>query len=153
MLANNEGKTLAVEMMDIDFFKEVNDTYGHAKGDELLVMLANILKSVEDDKIFVARYGGDEFIIYYYDMTDEQIKEVARHIQKSIEIAGEALGIGKVTVSQGIVNHIPRPLNRAWDYMNAADLALYFVKNHGKANARIIHRATELETLAWDKVF
>jgi len=37
--------------------------------------------------------------------------------------------------------------------MNAADLALYFVKNHGKANARIIHRATELETLAWDKVF
>ena len=34
-----------------------------------------------------------------------------------------------------------------------ADLALYFVKNHGKANARIIHRATELETLAWDKVF
>ena len=153
VLANEQGKTLAVEMMDIDFFKEVNDTYGHAKGDELLVTLANILKSVEDDKIFVARYGGDEFIIYYYDMTDEQIKEVARHIQRSMEIAGEALGIGKVTVSQGIVNHIPRPLNRAWDYMNAADLALYFVKNHGKANARIIHRATELETLAWDKVF
>ena len=153
IMANNEGKCLGVEMMDIDCFKQVNDTYGHAKGDQLLVALGNILKSLVNDKIFVARYGGDEFIIYYYDMTDEQIKAVVRQIQDSMTLAGEELELGKITVSQGIVNHIPRPLNRAWDYMNAADLALYFVKNHGKANARIIHRATELENLAWDKVF
>lgn len=153
ILANNEGKSLAVEMMDIDFFKQVNDTFGHAKGDELLVALGNILKSVVNEKIFVARYGGDEFIIYYYDMSDDEIIEVVRHIQKSMTEVGEELGLSNITVSQGIVNHIPRPMNRAWDYMNAADLALYFVKNHGKANARLIHRATELETLSWSKVF
>ncbi len=153
IMANNEGKTLAVEMMDIDCFKQVNDTYGHSMGDDLLVALGKILKSLVNEKIFVARYGGDEFIIYYYDMTDDEISEVVRHIRISMEIAGQELGLGKITVSQGIVNHIPRPMNRAWDYMNAADLTLYYVKNHGKANARIVHRATELETLAWNKVF
>lgn len=153
IMANNEGKNLGVEMMDIDFFKQVNDTYGHSKGDELLVALGGVLKSLVNEKIFVARYGGDEFIIYYYDMTDEEIIEAARYIKNSMELIGEKMNLGKVTVSQGIVNHIPRPMNRAWDYMNAADLALYFVKNHGKANGRLIHRATELETLEWDKLF
>jgi predicted signal transduction protein with EAL and GGDEF domain len=66
---------------------------------------------------------------------------------------GAKMGLEGFSVSQGIVNHPPRPMNRAWDYLNAADLALYFVKNHGKASARLVHRATELETLAWNKVF
>jgi len=153
ILANDEGKNLGVEMMDIDFFKQVNDTYGHAKGDELLKALAQVLKSIVNEKIFVARYGGDEFIIYYYDMEDAEILDVARHIQKSMDKVSADLGLDCITVSQGIVNHVPRQLNRAWDYMNAADLALYFVKNHGKANARLVHRATELENLAWEKVF
>ena len=63
------------------------------------------------------------------------------------------LKLKELSVSQGIVNHEPRPMNRAWDYLNAADLTLYFVKNHGKANARLVHRATELESLEWNKVF
>ncbi len=151
--ANNEGKSLGVEMMDIDYFKDVNDTYGHAKGDEVLKELGNILRRVEDEKVFVARYGGDEFILYYYDMSDEEIIEVARFIRESMEQVGEDLGIGKLTVSQGIVNHLPRQMSRAWDYLNAADLALYFVKNHGKANARLIHRATDIQTQEWKKVF
>ena len=152
-LAKSEGKSLAVEMMDVDCFKQVNDTYGHSKGDELLVAMGRALKDMKDDKTFVARYGGDEFVIYYYDMTDEQIIEKVRYINDSIAKISEEVGLKDLTVSQGIVNHVPRPLNRAWDYMNAADLALYYVKNHGKSNARLIHRATELETLEWDKVF
>ncbi len=150
IMANEEGKNLGVEMLDVDCFKCVNDTYGHAKGDELLIELGKILKSLVTDKIFVARYGGDEFIIYYYDMTDEEILAEAKHIGEAMTEAGRRMNLENVSLSQGIVNHIPRPLNRAWDYMNAADLALYFVKNHGKANARLIHRATEIETLSWE---
>lgn len=152
-MAKDEGKSLAVEMMDVDFFKQVNDTYGHAKGDELLAALGRSLRDMKDDKIFVARYGGDEFVVYYYDMTDEEILEKARYINDAIDKISRDIGVKDLSVSQGIVNHVPRPMNRAWDYLNAADLALYFVKNHGKANARLVHRATELESLEWDKVF
>ncbi len=151
--ANNEGKSLGVEMMDIDHFKQVNDTYGHAMGDQVLKEMGNVLRKVEDEKVFVARYGGDEFILYYYDMTDEEIIKIVRYIRESMAQVGKDLEIGELTVSQGIVNHLPRPMNRAWDYLNAADLALYYVKNHGKANARLIHRATDLQTQEWKKVF
>ena len=152
-MANKEGKNLAVEMMDVDCFKQVNDTYGHSKGDELLVNMGKVLKGMTSDNIFVARYGGDEFVIYYYDMTDEQVIEKAKYINKSMKKVGESLGLKGFSVSQGIVNHAPRPMNRAWDYLNAADLTLYYVKNHGKANVRLVHRATELETQQWNKVF
>jgi diguanylate cyclase (GGDEF)-like protein len=151
-MANQEGKSLAVEMLDLDFFKEVNDTYGHSKGDELLVKIGKVLNSLVNDKIFVARYGGDEFVIYYYDMTDEEIIQKAKEVYVAVESIRKELGIKQLSVSQGIVNHVPRPMNRAWDYLNAADLALYFVKNHGKSNVRLVHRATELETMAWNKV-
>ncbi len=150
-LANDQGKSLAVEMMDVDYFKQVNDTYGHSKGDELLVAMGNVLRSIVTDNIFVARYGGDEFIIYYYDMEDDEILDVAKRISVNIKEAASKIGLENLSISQGIVNHVPRPMNRAWDYMNAADLALYYVKNHGKANARLIHRAAEIETLSWDK--
>ena len=148
-MANKEQKHLGVEMMDVDYFKEVNDTYGHSKGDELLVSLANVLKKITDNKIFVARYGGDEFVIFYYDMTDAEIIEKAHLIKESIKNTSEKMGLKGVSVSQGIVNHVPRPLNRAWDYLNAADLTLYFVKNHGKDNVRLVHRATDLENQDW----
>ena len=77
--------------------------------------------------------------------------DVAKRISVNIREAASKIGLENLSISQGIVNHVPRPMNRAWDYMNAADLALYYVKNHGKANARLIHRATEIETLSWDK--
>ncbi len=152
-MANSEGKSLAVEMMDVDGFKQVNDNYGHSKGDELLVAMGKVLKEITNDKIFVARYGGDEFVIYYYDMTDEEIIEVARYLNDSMTKVGADLGLIGFSVSQGIVNHVPRPLNRAWDYLNAADLTLYYVKNNGKANVRLVHKANELETEEWNKVF
>lgn len=144
-MANREGKNLAVEMMDVDYFKQINDTFGHSKGDQLLVGIAHVLKKIVSDKIFVARYGGDEFIIYYYDMSDEEILEKTKFIQDEMKKVSEKLEIDHVTLSQGIVNHIPQPMNRAWDYMNSADYALYYVKQHGKASAKLIHKRSDLE--------
>ncbi|WP_028241892.1 GGDEF domain-containing protein [Pseudobutyrivibrio ruminis] len=149
-LANKEQKNFAVEMMDVDMFKEVNDTHGHSKGDDLLVEIAGVLKSISAKNIFVARYGGDEFIVFYYNMSDQDIINKAEEIKQRVKEIGDELGLPNLSVSQGIVNHVPRPLNRAWDYLNAADLTLYFVKNHGKDNYRLVHRATELETIDWN---
>ncbi|QFJ56117.1 GGDEF domain-containing protein [Pseudobutyrivibrio xylanivorans] len=153
IMANKECKSLGVEMLDVDYFKQVNDNYGHAKGDQLLKTIGKALKEFINDKIFIARYGGDEFVIYYYDMTDDQILEVVREIQNKMDIIGDELDLGVITVSQGIVNRIPEPCNRAWDYLNSADYALYYVKNNGKSNARLIHARKELEQEEWCKVF
>lgn len=144
IMANKEGKSLGVEMMDVDFFKHVNDNYGHAKGDELLASMGRFFRELVSKKVFIARYGGDEFVLYYYDMTDEEILDITKKIQDQMLVIGEELKLGKVTVSQGIVNLIPAEYHRAWDFLNAADSALYHVKEHGKAAAKLIHSRKEL---------
>jgi len=146
VMADKEKKNLGVEMMDVDYFKKINDNYGHAKGDELLMAIGKSFKELVNEKIFVARYGGDEFVVYYYDMTDEEIMKYAGKIREKIKKIGRNLRLGELSVSQGIVNRIPDPLNRAWDYLNSADYALYYVKNHGKAGATIIHKRTDLDS-------
>ncbi|MBE5911181.1 diguanylate cyclase [Pseudobutyrivibrio sp.] len=145
VMADKDKKRLGVEMMDVDFFKQVNDCYGHSKGDELLSAMGREFKELIDDKIFIARYGGDEFVVYYYDMTDEEILDVALKIQKCIAKIGQELNLENLSVSQGIVNRVPEPLNRAWDYLNSADYALYHVKNNGKAGAALIHKRKDLD--------
>ncbi|WP_176761955.1 GGDEF domain-containing protein [Pseudobutyrivibrio sp. YE44] len=151
--ALNNGKNLGVEMMDLDFFKQVNDNLGHAKGDSLLAAIGRRLREMVSDKIFIARYGGDEFILYYFDMTDEEIIEIVKRIRDIVEEVRVELNIDKLSVSQGIVNHVPQSANRAWDFLNSADYALYFVKEHGKANARLINGRNDLETKEWRKIF
>lgn len=153
VMASKVDRSLGVEMLDIDFFKEVNDTYGHKRGDEVLVEVAKILKKIESDNVFVARYGGDEFIIYYYNMTDEEIIKQVEYIQRSVEELRITMGFEKLSVSQGLVNHVPHELNRAWDYMMVADESLYYVKNHGKANARLVHSLSEVQNDPWNKIF
>ncbi|MDC7278746.1 GGDEF domain-containing protein [Butyrivibrio fibrisolvens] len=147
MMAVDKGHKLGVEMMDVDFFKQVNDNYGHAKGDQLLAAMGRGFREINEEfeKVFVARYGGDEFILYYYDMEDDEILQVADRIRDMVAKIGKELEIEQISVSQGIVNRVPDPLNRAWDFLNAADYALYYVKEHGKANVKLIHNGYELE--------
>lgn len=145
IMASKDCKSLGVEMMDVDYFKHINDNYGHAKGDALLSSMGKFFrKNLVTDRVFIARYGGDEFVLYYYDMTDEEILEVAEKIQNQIPIIGKELEIGDVSVSQGIVNNVPEPSKRAWDYLNVADYALYFVKEHGKASIKLVHGRADL---------
>ena len=77
---------LGFEILDIDFFKQINDSYGHQYGDECLKAIAKILKKItdEDERIFAARYGGDEFCIIYNNMTDEEILEVALKLRDDV---------------------------------------------------------------------
>lgn len=125
-----------VELMDIDWFKEYNDTYGHLQGDTCIEAVADVLKRVENEKVFCARYGGDEFMIVYSDMTAREIRGVAETIQRNVralEIAHEASECEKiVTVSQGIFVRVPDEENREWDFNSMADIALYEAKKQGR---------------------
>lgn len=127
--------SLGVEVLDIDYFKEYNDTYGHQKGDRCLERLADVLNdaAIHDRNVFCARYGGDEFILIFENMTNDEILSFARHLDEQIEsllIRHKKSNFSDyVTVSQGICCGVPRDKNKLWDYLELADSALYAVKN------------------------
>jgi diguanylate cyclase (GGDEF)-like protein len=131
------GCPLVVEILDIDDFKGFNDNYGHQKGDECLVHLANILKTMEDEHgAFVARYGGDEFILIYRDITWEQAVEYAEELRRKVVEAAMPFPHSKiadvVTITQGLCWSVPIGQNRMWDYLHAADNMLYRTKKKAR---------------------
>ncbi len=135
--AFRDQRALGVAMLDIDFFKQYNDTYGHKKGDECLKRIAQELDRVaEDPDIFCARYGGDEFILVYENMDEDMILQRAQelsHAIASLKIRFEnSEGSGEVTISQGICFGVPKEENKFWDYLETADRALYSAKRRGR---------------------
>lgn len=141
--AYREKKTLGVEMLDIDFFKECNDNYGHQMGDKCIRRIAEALSSIKNRNVFCARYGGDEFVVLYYDMSDSDILECCSYLQESTYKIGKELGLESFSISQGVVNRVPVSGNKIWDFTAAADEALYWVKDRGRDNMRLIHAKGE----------
>ncbi len=139
-------KSLAIEILDVDNFKQYNDTYGHQEGDNCLVKIAGIINYLckSNDKIHGFRYGGDEFMLIYEEMTDDQVMEYAKKLQEmvlTLNLESKHSQTGKVTVSQGIRNSVPQETTKLWDYMYAADNALYEVKDHVKGEIVLLHKA------------
>lgn len=128
----------AVEILDIDYFKEYNDNYGHQAGDVCILAIAEELQKMQGERIFCARYGGDEFIIIYKQMTEEEVFEEAGGLRERILARRIAHAYSKalpvVTISQGICWDIPGEENRSWDFLHAADEMLYRVKKRSRNN-------------------
>ena len=144
--AYKSSSTIAVEILDFDNFKHLNDTYGHHAGDEALKKIANEIKKLEKKSPFIHgfRYGGDEFIIIYEKMSDDEIFNHAIKLRQAItnrKILNEIDSKNKyVTISQGLKNGIPSEKTRMWDYLNAADNALYEVKKTKKGEIVLAKR-------------
>lgn len=136
--AFRKQKTLGVELMDIDFFKQYNDTYGHLAGDVCIEKIADVLREVKgtNENIFCARYGGDEFMVIYTDMEISRMQTVAELIQNKVRALGmehEGSRCSRVvSVSQGIFAKIPDEENREWDFNSMADVVLYQAKKNGR---------------------
>ena len=124
---------LGVEILDIDSFKEYNDTYGHRMGDVCLEIIAKELMRLAKDKhVFCARYGGDEFVIIYEGLSEIEIHKKAqllseKIIARKIQHANSKIG-PYVTISQGICFGVPKNKNKLWDFLENADAALYAIK-------------------------
>lgn len=115
-------------LLDIDLFKAVNDTYGHDVGDEVLVEIARKLEALLRPDDMIARFGGEEFVIFI-STPDRLADEVAERLRKGIA-ERENPGGGGQTVSIGIAEHTGGP-----DFSNAltqADHALYRAKQQGR---------------------
>ena len=128
-------KALAVIMLDIDHFKEVNDTHGHAVGDEVLKVFADRLKDKVRSFDLVARLGGEEFVVILPDVSPERAYMVAERLRKSIGETSIPCGVEggelKVTTSVGgsIINNGGHDIASVLD---RADKALYEAKNAGR---------------------
>jgi len=123
----------AILMIDIDYFKMVNDTYGHDAGDMIIRGLADTLKENIRESDLAIRFGGEEFLILLYNPTKEGAIEVAEKIrttfsQKSFSLSGESV---KKTISIGIA-HFPEHAEAIWKAIKFADIALYEAKNQGR---------------------
>jgi diguanylate cyclase (GGDEF)-like protein len=116
-------------VLDIDHFKRVNDTFGHLYGDEVLILVANLMRSSfrPNDKLF--RFGGEEFVILLKSTTKEEADTVFNRFRENI---GNYLfpQVGTVTISIGY-SHI-NPFEPAVGNMGRADQALYFAKSNGR---------------------
>ena len=131
-----EHKPLSFEILDIDYFKQYNDRYGHQAGDDCVRAIAALIRQMESDQIFCARYGGDEFVIIYSGMSAEEVCERAEKLRQDVmalQIEQRYTeGAFGVTISQGICHDIPSNGNKNWDFLHVADQALYRVKRRGR---------------------
>lgn len=154
---------LSLILMDIDFFKKFNDTYGHTAGDDCLKRVAQALdSSLKRPSDFVARYGGEEFVALLPETDSEGAVTMADKIRNSIESLdiehSSSTTASTVTISQGVATAIPTRKTNPILMIEAADKALYAAKEEGRNKAKKIvisdrevlgtHRGTYLKTVS-----
>ena len=129
-LAGKGAQQISLMMIDLDNFKNINDTYGHAVGDETLKVFADILKNESNNKnAFAGRWGGEEFVIVLHDSGDDEAFDFAESIRKRVEEA-EFNKAGHITCSIGITRiKDDDSFDEAFDRM---DKAMYSSKEAGR---------------------
>jgi len=135
---NNEHFSLLI--IDIDYFKKINDTYGHQNGDKILKKIAQILKSNIRDGDFVARYGGEEFAIILKNCNEKEAYKASEKLRKKIEKYNWSVNNKKINVSISIgIASFPDQANTKDELIKAADSALYKAKAAGR-NQSVIYQ-------------
>ncbi|MCL2577946.1 MAG: GGDEF domain-containing protein [Defluviitaleaceae bacterium] len=136
-LSRSETGLLSVLMMDIDFFKLFNDTYGHGAGDECLKSVAGTFnKSITRIDDFAARYGGEEFVIVLPNTNERGAQKIAHRIIENVcnlNIPHEKNAVAPhVTISIGSTTGRVCHTHKGTDFTGRADEALYISKKNGR---------------------
>ena len=127
---NNFNKSYsAIAILDIDNFKIINDRYGHAIGDETLVLFAQTLRSILRQEDLFFRYGGEEFVVFIKEVDSEQTRSILERCRVAIE-SRRFPQVGKVTVSIGYADL--DVAEHPSDSLSKADKALYYAKENGR---------------------
>lgn len=131
------GGQLSLLLLDLDHFKQFNDTYGHASGDDALVSVAGVLRQVmkrQDDWAF--RIGGEEFACLLSTDSEVDAQEIAGHLRSRIMELGithsKSPTAGVLTISIGVAQLPDSEINTIHDLYKSADKALYEAKRSGR---------------------
>lgn len=128
-----------VILIDIDHFKQVNDTFGHQVGDQLLKHVVDVCQAELKENMLFARYGGEEFVLALNGMNTEEGAVVAERLRRQVE--SNLLHIDKnpiaVTISSGIAEASAMHEETLYQLLNKADLALYVAKHEGRNQVKI----------------
>ncbi|WP_333608082.1 GGDEF domain-containing protein [Arsukibacterium sp.] len=125
-----KGRPYGLMLLDLDYFKQINDNYGHKVGDDILVKLVPILNNLtrQTDKVY--RFGGEEFVLLFDDIKPDALHALAEKIRQGVQ-QQLLLPDGKaVTLSAGLALLAPGENWEAW--LHRADMALYQAKHQGR---------------------
>ena len=128
------GLPLSLVVVDLDYFKKINDTYGHPAGDSVLVKIASRLRSCIRPQEALGRYGGEEFLVILPGSSHETAMAIAERMRAAIatepaEVANTMLNL---TISAGVASTDLFPTATTEELINHADIALYSAKNAGR---------------------
>ncbi len=141
--ANRTGEPLCMLLIDIDDFKRLNDRYGHAAGDAILVRIAAVMSEVVRDSDLLARYGGEEFVVLASGTALEGALSLAEKLRMAVEVTAlfldDSLGTARVTISIGVAAYE----GDRRSFFRQADRALYDAKAAGKNCVVVAERADD----------
>jgi diguanylate cyclase (GGDEF)-like protein len=143
------GSVLSVAMVDIDFFKSFNDTYGHLAGDEVLRTISQVLVSASREIDIVGRYGGEEFVVLLPETALEQAAISAERLRARVELRGQDLRTRfaktkPLTISVGVTQAVPKAGDDVERIIARVDAALYEAKEAGR-NRIVVSQASDSE--------
>jgi diguanylate cyclase (GGDEF)-like protein len=150
------GQPLAIMIFDIDRFKQINDSYGHAIGDQVLQSVAQVCQSLAREIDILGRYGGEEFVLLVQEADEATARNVAERLRLGIMQTAIPTDSGQINVSASFgVAATTTPISDIAPLLNQADAALYEAKRTGRNRVVVYQRsgsALEIETLPFDGV-
>lgn len=139
--AIRNGEMLAICLIDLDHFKKLNDSHGHAAGDAALTAVGQVLANFGRRPLdLVGRFGGEEFLLSLYNPKQEGLLQIADALVlkiSALNIINKGANLGYVTASVGIYFAAPQPEDRPEDFLRHADVALYAAKHAGRNRYRL----------------
>lgn len=133
--ARNRNEHISLLIIDLDYFKQVNDTFGHLEGDNYLLKVSNILKEFQSNLVTFGRYGGDEFIGLFTKEMALEVEKIARNIMNKLNklnLPNPAVPNSHLTLTIGLSIIIPTDTLNLDDFFRNADRALYIGKEKGR---------------------
>ena len=140
-LAVHDSSELAVLLLDIDHFKQINDRYGHQAGDEILRCVSGAIREEVGNDDLVARYGGEEFVVTLPGVSSESAMKIAEDIREAIAgLNFERISADlHVTISIGVNAGVPSPEDSQDQWVRDSDEALYASKENGRNQVTLHH--------------
>lgn len=145
--AQRLGTPLCVVMLDMDGFKQFNDSFGHGPGDELLRTFADILRKYLRKSDISCRYGGDEFVLIMPDSpvadTQQRVEQIRTYLEELQQVQRAGQQLGMITLSAGIAS-MPEHGSTESELLKAADEAMYTAKQGGRNRVVVYQKAPHL---------